>query len=32
VLGLLMIPIFYVTVRGVLGDKLDEARPSDAQR
>ena len=25
VLGLLMIPVFYVTVRRVLGDKLDEA-------
>ena len=23
-LGLLMIPIFYVVVRGLLGDKLDE--------
>jgi multidrug efflux pump len=27
VLGLLLIPIFYVTVRRMLGDKLDEARP-----
>jgi len=26
-LGLLMIPIFYVSVRRVLGDKLDEAKP-----
>ncbi len=31
-LGLLLIPVFYVAVRGALGDKLDEARPSDAQR
>jgi multidrug efflux pump len=30
-LGLLMIPIFYVTVRRVLGDKLDEASHSGAQ-
>jgi len=27
-LGLLLIPIFYVTVRRVLGDKLDEVRPA----
>jgi multidrug efflux pump len=28
-LGLLLIPVFYVVVRRVLGDKLDEA-PKDA--
>jgi multidrug efflux pump len=27
-LGLLLIPIFYVTVRRILGDKLDEANRS----
>jgi multidrug efflux pump len=31
VLGLLMIPVFYVAVRSVLGDKLDEAKPADTQ-
>jgi multidrug efflux pump len=30
-LGLLLIPIFYVTVRSILGDKLDEASRSGTQ-
>jgi multidrug efflux pump len=29
-LGLLMIPIFYVSVRRLLGDKLDKAAPRPA--
>ncbi len=32
VLGLLLIPVFYVAVRRVLGDKLDEVPPTAETR